>query len=209
MLELAHTGRLIVKILPIVKLVYIAAIAMDNRARISPKTDLPFNFGRASRRDRVLFTCERPGGDPPEGERITAEQCQSHISFLKAQMVNNVLVLLDENELDHYESPGLFQQYQSAGIHVHHQPMGDPGASQRILDIISSVEEQHGMIAAHCTHGMGRSGRVAAGWVAARYNQSPKDATEEVMVLAEEEGIERLGDVNKLQSWLGKSSLKP
>ena len=191
----------------VVKLAHIVAIAMDGAARITPKTNLPFNFGPASTRDLVLFTSERPGRDPPQGEKISAAQCQPQIDFFKANAVNNVLVLLDENELEHYQAPGLLQLYESAGIQVHIQPMGEPGASQRILSLISSVEKQQGKIAAHCTHGVGRSGRVAAGWVVARYNQSPLDATNEVMDFAAEKGIERLGHNDKLQTWLGDSNL--
>jgi protein-tyrosine phosphatase len=180
---------------------------------ITPKTDLPFNFGLASTRDTFLYTCERPGGDPgAEGgggssKLLSRMEAQPQIDFLRQRAVQNVLILLDDKELEHYEEPGLIQLYERAGIQVHRQPMGEEGAAQNILKIIQQMESNQQPIAAHCTHGMGRSGRVAAAWVSARYGLSPEEATMEVMDWARSEGIQRMGNANKLEEWLGGANL--
>lgn len=164
------------------------------------------NFGPASHRDSLLFTAERPGGDPPsEDAVIRAATVAEWVDFMKARGITDVLVLLDDNELDIYESPGLLCTYEQEGLAVHRAPMGEAGASDRVMGIIRSVKEKsRGKIVAHCTHGMGRSGRVAAGWLAEEYGLSPTDATDEAMTLAKEEGMERMGAPDLLKKWLEK-----
>jgi protein-tyrosine phosphatase len=181
---------------------------MTNDEIITPKTDLLYNFGPASNRDSILFTCERPGGDLYSAEeKITREMAQPQITFMREQNIGHVLILLDGNEMEHYDEPGLTAWYQLAGIQVHRQPMGEPGASRRILELIDSMEKKENRIAAHCTHGMGRSGRVAAGWLVSRYGLSPEEATNEVVEVAMEKGIERMGNVSLLRAWLENDTL--
>jgi protein-tyrosine phosphatase len=172
---------------------------------VTPKTDIPFNFGRASARDHVLYTCERPGGDPDIGvSKISLDKVQPQVDFMKDKGISQVLILLDDNEMEHYETPDLLlKAYQAADIETHRQPMGEPGAAANILKIIKGCEEQENVkIAAHCTHGMGRSGRVAAAWLSDRYQLTPNDATDEALEYAREMGIERLGNTGKLESWM-------
>ena len=192
----------------------------------TPSTDLPYNFGLASSRDSVLYTCQRPGGDPTlhntnhtnDGSNQQTQQ-QQHVSsspkisldgetaeqvkFMRLRGIQNVLILLEDIELEDYETPdGLLRLYESFGIKIYRQPMKEPGASKRILDILLEVESRNERIAAHCTHGMGRSGRVAAFWVASRYDQTPEEGTAEVMEFARANGIERMGDVENLKAWM-------
>lgn len=175
----------------------------------TPRTEIPFNFGRASSRDTTLYTCERPGGDPSGDVKISIEQVLPQIEFMKQEGISDVLILLDDNELfEHYETPDLLlNAYQTAGIVTHRQPMGEPGAPDNIFSIIkkcfaSQQEDDSAKIAAHCTHGMGRSGRVAAAWLTEQYQLDPNEATEEVMEYARQHGIERLSNTEKLSSWL-------
>ena len=169
------------------------------------QTDLPYNFGVASDRDEVLWTCQRPGGEY-SGGIISAAIAQPQIDFLVQHKINQVLILMNDNELrDDYASPKLLQSlYESAGIVVHHEPMAKEGACERILRLIRTAEVRQHRIVAHCTHGIGRSGRVAAGWLSARYLLTPEDATTEVMEAAKTKGIQRLGDVDSLTAWLGE-----
>ena len=62
-------------------------------------------------------------------------------------------------------------------------PMGEPGACESILASIASVEKLGKRCVAHCTHGMGRSGRVAAAWLCRRYELKAAEATHEAMAL--------------------------
>lgn len=57
---------------------------------------------------------------------------------------------------------------------------------------------------AHCTHGMGRSGRVAAGWLVYKYGLDTEEATEAVLAAARLNGVERMGSVRALNAWVGK-----
>ena len=83
-----------------------------------------------------------------------------------------------------------------------HVPMGEPAACETILASIESVEKLGKRCVAHCTHGMGRSGRVAAAWLCRRYELKAAEATHEAMVFAETKNLVRLGNPMKLEIWL-------
>mmetsp|Transcript_16570 Transcript_16570/g.36802 ORF Transcript_16570/g.36802 Transcript_16570/m.36802 type:complete len:112 (+) Transcript_16570:156-491(+) len=79
----------------------------------------------------VLFTSERPGGDPPsEDAIIPAATVVEWVDFMKARGITDVLVLLDDNELDIYEPPGLLRMYEQEGLAIHRAPMGEAGAPE-------------------------------------------------------------------------------
>lgn len=82
------------------------------------------------------------------------------------------------------------------------QPMQVPGAAQKIFQIIRQAQEQNEKVVVHCTGGVGRAGRVAAGWLVTRYGMTPQEATKEVMETAESLGIRRKGSAEQLEEWL-------
>ena len=168
------------------------------------------NFGPASHRDSVVFTCERPGGDPPNKDSFipTAQVIPKWIDFIKTiHSISNVLILMDEAELETaYAAPGLIQAYRDGGMTVHHVPMSSSNAANHIISILQDVESKGERVTAHCTHGMGRSGRVAAGWLMTRYGLSAEQATEEVLETARLHGIEHMGAPQKLERWLAGRS---
>ncbi len=123
-------------------------------------------------------------------------------SFMKDKNIKHILMLLDDNELDDYPEPGLVKLYEHAGFRVHHEPLLVAGAPNRIFDIIQQAESNGERVVAHCTHGMGRSGRVSAAWLVNRYGLSPEEATNEVMEQAETASLVRLGNPTKLCEWL-------
>ena len=189
-----------------------------------------FNFGPASSRDNIVFTCERPGGDLVHDDSglshssapttlIPFQAVEEWAQFMKNDnnRINEVLVLLDDNELECYEEPGLLALYEQYGFIVHRVPMGDPDAPARVLALLSSCynndhhDDHHAddttapnrrRIVAHCTHGQGRAGRVAAAWLTHQYGLSPEDATTEVLTTALQMGITRMGSPSKLRAWL-------
>ena len=124
------------------------------------------------------------------------------MEFMKNKGIKRVMVLVDDNELDIYEAPGLLELYQSNGFQVHRNPMGVEGSSRNAERILKEAEAANEKIVAHCTHGMGRSGRVAAGWLAIKYGLSPQEATKEAIETATKHGMERLGDPEALDKWL-------
>lgn len=159
------------------------------------------NFGTASSRDTTLFTCERPGGDPESGS-IPASAVKDWADFMRQQGIDQVLVLLDDNELECYEEPGLLELYEKYGFTVHRNPMGDVGASTRAMQTIDKCQKKGKRVVAHCTHGQGRAGRVAAAWLTHKYALSPEEATKEALATASKSGVTRLGSPTKLNAWL-------
>jgi len=123
-----------------------------------------YNFGPASSRDTVLFTCERPGGEPESG-KIPASAIEGWAEFMRKQGIDEVLVLLDDNELEAYEDPGLVETYKKCALTAHRNPKGEVGASTRAMAKVSNCQADGKKIVAHCTHGQGRAGRVAAAWL--------------------------------------------
>ena len=170
-----------------------------------PENCAPFKFGPASSRDTIVHTCERPGADDayntPGGIPQTA--VQEWVDFMQARDVKRVLTLLDDNELEYFAVP-LFDTYKKAGFKYEHIPMGGPDAKTRVMGALHDAEAAGEKVVAHCTHGMGRSGRVAAAWLAVRYGLSAEDATREAMETAEKTDVTRLGDARKLAAWLGQ-----
>ncbi|CAB9497138.1 Dual specificity phosphatase, catalytic domain [Seminavis robusta] len=160
------------------------------------------NFGPASARDSILYTSERPGGDPEGGAKIPKSKVLEWIEFMKTENVKHVMLLLDDNELETYEEPGLLALYKEHGLSIHRNPMGPLGSSSSAEKTIKEVETANEKVVAHCTHGMGRSGRVAAGWLVMRYGLTPQEATDEVVDMARKNGQERMGNVKALEKWL-------
>jgi hypothetical protein len=131
-----------------------------------------FNFGPASTRDTVLYTAERPGNPPDKASVADEQQVEAWLAFMKERGVSNVIALLDDNELDSYASiapdGGLVRIYENAGMTCLVQSMRDPNASRNVFQFIRQVEADNGKVVAHCTGGIGRAGRVAAGWLVDR-----------------------------------------
>ena len=127
-----------------------------------------FNFGPASARDTVLFTAERPGNPRGKTDIANEQQVQDWLAFMKEQRISHVIALLDENEFANYAAPGLLKRYENAGLTCLVQPMRDRNAKTNIFRFVRQVEAVDGRVVAHCTGGIGRAGRVAAGWLVER-----------------------------------------
>ena len=173
-----------------------------------PEQCAPFNFGPASSRDSIVYTCERPGmshatNADGSGElgSIPEASVKQWVEFMKENKVKRVLTLLDPNEIELYERP-LESIYKKHGFAFAHVPMGEPGAVDRVTAALEEASLANERIIAHCTHGMGRSGRVSAAWLVHRYGLSAEEATKEAMATAERSSIVRLGSAEKLSAWM-------
>lgn len=164
-----------------------------------------YNFGPASSRDSTVFSAERPGNDPDcKTTKVSNEQVTDWINFMKDQGVTNVIVLLDDNEFGIYDDqPGLLNIYEQQGMRYLWQSMDEPNASDKIYSFVRNVQESGGKVVTHCTGGIGRCGRVAAGWLVCEYGLSPEEATAETLKQAKSSGVTRAGNAEKLQAWLG------
>lgn len=177
-----------------------SAIGMSS---VSVDYHATYNFGPASSRDSIVYSAERPGNDPDsKTTRVNNEQVMDWINFMKNQGVTNVIVLLDDNEFDIYDYPGLLDIYKQQGISYIWQSMDEPNASKKIYSFVNNVKKMGGKVVTHCTGGIGRCGRVAAGWLVCEYGLSPEQATKETLLHAQISGVTRGGDAKKLQAWL-------
>jgi protein-tyrosine phosphatase len=169
-----------------------------------PSKDNPRNFGPASSRDKTVYTCERPGGDPKEkGAQInTSTEVAGWVQYMSSQGIEHVIVLLGREELDVYTDPGLIQAYSDAGMVVHHIPYSSTNSYMLIMEVLDGIHSMGESAVAHCTHGMGRSGRVAAGWLVHKYGLSIEDAVLEALASAREAGVERMGSPQQLREWM-------
>lgn len=176
--------------------------------RTSGSEENRYNFGPASSRDAVLFTAARPGNPPAENkfDNIDDAVVMEWIQYMKhEQGISHVLVLLDDNELESYLPTGLETLYQNGGLSYTIQPMKAPGAASTIFARLDEAATRNERVVAHCTGGVGRSGRVAAGWLVHRYGLTPEAATDETMQQASNSGVQRKGNVEMLQAWLDAS----
>lgn len=165
-----------------------------------------FNYGPASYRDDIVVTCERPGGDPPKGSENSKIDTQAALDewlpyIRDEKAVKRVLIVFDENEMEHYDG-NLLEAYEKAGFKAHWEPLSRPSSYHRIMAILDDCVAQHDRITIHCTHGQGRAGRVAAGWLMHKYGLSDKDATLEVLACATAHGVSRLGSPMALNKWI-------
>ena len=137
--------------------------------------DTRYNFGRASPLDSVMHSAERPGNPPEKDGRVSPEDVQEWINYMRdEQGVTNVIALLDEDEMAIYEEPGLQKMMAQNGMNFHVRPMGEEGAPEKIMSLIDEAEARGEKILCHCTGGIGRCGRVCAAWLVHRYELSPE-----------------------------------
>lgn len=137
--------------------------------------DTPYNFGPASPLDSVMHSAERPGNPPEKDGRVSPEDVQEWINYVRdTQGVTNVIALLDEDEMAIYEEPGLQKMMVQNGMKFHIRPMGEEGAPEKIMSLIDEAEARGEKILCHCTGGIGRCGRVCAAWLVHRYELSPE-----------------------------------
>jgi hypothetical protein len=140
----------------------------------------PFNFGPASSRDCILYTCHCPGYTGKEERILIAEQKQrieSWMDFMKQEQgITQVIALLDDNELilpngevnNEEASLDIRDVYTNAQLPFLIQPMRDVNAYRNVMECIETVADQGGKVVVHCTGGVGRAGRVASGWMVHR-----------------------------------------
>jgi len=196
-----------------------------------PSTDHNFNFGPASLKDVLVYTCERPGGDPnlhhhdnDTNDNDDSKTIPKKISTMKAvaewmdfmthldRQIQHVIILLSNEELDEgYDPPGLIPAYEDVStklkdekgieFHIHHVHF-TPSSHEETMLKLDSIIERNEKVVVHCTHGMGRSGRVAAAWLVHKYGVAEEEATEIVLNVAREHSVQRMGAVEKLQKWI-------
>jgi hypothetical protein len=178
---------------------------IDGATTTSRETFAPHNFGPASTRDTILFTAERPGNPKEKNDPVPDSKVIEWMDYVKARGVNRVVALLDENEMKIYSNlPSL---YQNGGLQFTIQSMSDPEAPSKLFNLLQSCAENNESVVTHCTGGIGRCGRVCAGWLCFRYGLTPEEATKETLACARDYNIHRAGNADLLEEWLKTSGL--
>ena len=162
----------------------------------------PHNFGRISFREKTLHTAERPGHFI---ENFHASIVDDWIEHMKNKGIAHVLIIMDENEFEVYEVD-LIKTYREAGFIVHYIPFKSDGSYDKIMTLLQEIDSRGEKVVAHCSGGKGRCGRVACAWLCKKWCLTPLQASQEFIDQAVENGLYRLGDVEKLKKWIGYGS---
>jgi hypothetical protein len=96
--------------------------------------------------------------------------------------------------------------YENNGLTVYHIPFSSCDSYDKIMALIKDLDAQGEKVVSHCTGGKGRCGRVACAWLCKKWSLSPLEASQEFIDQAVENGLYRLGDVQKLKTWIGYGS---
>lgn len=161
------------------------------------------NFGPIACKEKTLYTAERPGHPGKDG--VPTRIVEDWVQFIKSKGINNVLIIMDDDEFGVYEVD-LKDFYQQSGLKVYHIPFSAPDSYERSMELIQSLDKQGEKVVSHCTGGKGRCGRVACAWLCKKWHMSPLEASQEFIDQAINNGLYRLGDVQKLQAWIGYGS---
>lgn len=164
--------------------------------------DSPHNFGCISSREETLYTAERPGHFKNDFPTTIIEDW---VQFMKGKGITNVLIIMEDDEFEVY-SVDLKQFYEKAGMTVYHIPFSSSGSYDKIMSIIQDLDAKGQKVVSHCTGGKGRCGRVACAWLCKKWSLTPLEASQEFIDQAVEQGLYRLGDVQKLKTWISYGS---
>ena len=161
---------------------------------ISMAFGLGYNFSPASGLDPWTYGSQRPGYEFREniGDGIVDDWA----TFMKAQHIERVLVLLDKDQLAFYQHD-LLEQYKKHFKVVAWAPIPDfhiPDADtlQVALNAIADAEQANQRIVVHCSAGMGRTGLILAAWLHARHHLPTRQAIDLVVNTARLHGALRL-----------------
>jgi len=150
----------------------------------------------------MLHTAERPGHFV---QNFNSSIIDDWIQHVKSKGITHVLIIMDDNEFDVYDVD-LKEFYSQAGLIVHHIPYTSPNSYENIMALLQDLDKQGKKVVAHCMGGKGRCGRVACAWLCKKWCISPLEASQEFIDQAVENGLYRLGDVEKLKKWIGYKS---
>jgi hypothetical protein len=99
-------------------------------------------------------------------------------AFMKGKGVTHAVGLLNPDELEHYEAPGLVAMLKEEGITYTATTCKTSGAADEIMAAFRAAEAAGGKAVTHCLGGGGRAPTAAGLWLVEKHALSPDAAVQ-------------------------------
>ncbi|KXZ42296.1 hypothetical protein GPECTOR_165g156 [Gonium pectorale] len=174
---------------------------------MSCKSDVKYNFGRASEYDELVYGSARPGAVGqrcfnPE-DKVTVAEVDEWSDHLASHGIRRVVSLLTPSELATYDGPPLHQTLGRRFARAVNVDAKAPGAVETLLAELREAEAAGDKVVVHCWGGGGRTGVALAAWLVRRHGLEPEAAAAAVEKAAVAQGTSRRADVAQLRQFLG------
>ncbi|GIL83254.1 hypothetical protein Vretifemale_12103, partial [Volvox reticuliferus] len=176
---------------------------------MSCKSDVPYNFARASERDEFVFGAARPGASGQRcfnpDDKVTPAEVEEWADFMASHGIQRVVSLLSESELATYSEP----LQPALAARFHRAVVLDakaPGAVGKLILELQAAADNKEKVVVHCWGGGGRTGIALAAWLVQNHALAPEQASNDVEQYAKAQGASRRADVSQLRDFLGSSS---
>ncbi|GIL52891.1 hypothetical protein Vafri_8647 [Volvox africanus] len=176
---------------------------------MSCKSDVRYNFARASEHDAFVFGAARPGAAGQRcfnpDDKVTSAEVEEWAEFMAGHGIQRVVSLLSESELATYSEP----LQPALAARFHRAVVLDakaPGAVDKLVSELHAAADNKEKVVVHCWGGGGRTGIALAGWLVRNHALAPEQAGNHVEQYAKSQGASRRVDVSQLHDFLGSSS---
>lgn len=143
-----------------------------------------YNFAPAAPGEKNVYGSERPAA---RTHSVSAEMVQDWLDFMHVQGIQRVVNLLDERQMQYFESDLMETYRQSFGASrvlwvpvINFTLIDYERLSKIIFPFLADAEAAGEKVVVHCAGGIGRTGHVLAAWMVHRYGQSPAEALQAV-----------------------------
>ncbi|GLC33532.1 hypothetical protein PLESTM_000081600 [Pleodorina starrii] len=176
---------------------------------MSCKSDVRYNFGKASEYDDYIFGAARPGAAGQRcfnpDDKVTPAEVNEWVSFMSGHGIQRVISLLSDSELATYSQPlppALTERFRRAVV----VDAKAPGAAEQLVSELKQAAEAQEKVVVHCWGGGGRTGVALAAWLVRHHGLDPEAAAGHVESFARAQGASRRADVGQLRDFLGSGS---
>lgn len=178
---------------------------------MSCKSDVKYNFGRASELDDIVYGAARPGAVgqrcfDENGPKVTPQEVDEWVSYMKSHGIGRVVSLLSDSEVATYKeapTPALARAFPGGAVLVNAKA---PGAVDTLVGELQAAVEAGQKVVVHCWGGGGRTGVALAAWLVRHHKLTPEQAGPTIESYAKAQGASRRVDPQQLAAFLGTSA---